>query len=114
MPKKKINDIAKTVAINVQLEAKPDVPFYYVNYMAVGQTIYDFSISVAKLPSLFTPEQLAEVQKGQPITVEPILQLVMPPRVAKGLIVALTDQVRKYESQFGEISIKGPENEKNK
>jgi len=111
---KKKNNIAKTVPINVQLDVKPDVPYYYVNYMAVGQTIYDFSISVAKLPSLLTPEQLSQVQKGKPITVEPTLQLVVPPRVAKGLIVALTDQVRKYESQFGEISTEGPENEKNK
>jgi inner membrane protein involved in colicin E2 resistance len=36
-------------------------------------------------------------KSGQKLPVEPIIQLVMPPLLIDGLILALTDQKAKYE-----------------
>ena len=42
-------------------------------------------------------EQAELVRSGQHIPVEPIIQLVMPPLLIDGLILALIDQKAKYE-----------------
>jgi Protein of unknown function (DUF3467) len=103
----------KQVNIQVKLTANPETPFYYVNFMTVGHNLSDFTLSVVKVPSEYTPEQMELAKKGQPVPLEATLQLVVPPVLAKGLIRALTEQVAKYEEKFGKIKI--PEvKEKNK
>jgi hypothetical protein len=101
MPKK-IKVTSPTIIPNAQVKLlpTPETPFYYVNYISVSHLAYDFTMSVAKLPSIITPDQVAVVQSGQPLVMEPTLQLVIPPTLIKGLIFALTEQVRKYEEQF--------------
>jgi len=110
MAKKKSNRTKKPVSgISTQIRAdvKPDTPSYYVNYMAVNHSPYDFTITAIKLPSHFTPDQIELANKRRPVPVEPILQLVIPPRIIKGLINALSDQCQKFEDRFGAITSKG-------
>ncbi len=87
------------IQARVRLEAKPDTPFYYVNYMAVSHSDFDFTISVTRISTSFTPEQLECAQKGEPVPFEATLQLVVPPMVITGLIKALTEQLQKYEEK---------------
>ena len=110
MPKKKNNGSippAPQITAQIHADVKPDTPFYYVNYMAINHSPYDFTITAIKLPSHLTTDQLEFAKKGQPVSVEPVLQLVIPPRVIKGLIKALTEQCLKYEAQFGPIAAEG-------
>jgi hypothetical protein len=110
MPKKKTNgSIPSTPQISAQIHAdvKPDTPFYYVNYMAINHSPYDFTITAIKLPSHLATDQIESAKKGKPVSIEPVLQLVVPPRVIKGLIKALTEQCRKYEALFGPIPAEG-------
>jgi hypothetical protein len=90
------------MSAQIALDLKPDTPSYYVNYLAVNHTAYEFTLSVAKLPSPFTQEQFEFVKSGKPIPVEPILQLVIPPLVVDGLINALIDQKAKYEETLAQ------------
>ncbi len=81
----------------VQLDVRSDTPSYYVNYVGVSHTPYDFTLSVTKIPSPFTAEQIAIAKSGKPIPIEAIVQLVMPPLLIDGLIKALLDQKEKHE-----------------
>jgi len=114
MVRKKRNNVDQLLTTQVRLDAKTDTPFYYVNYMSVTFASYDFTISVARLPSALSLEQQVDIQKGKTLTFEPTLQLVVPPCVIRGLIDALTEQVAKYESQFGKIITERQGNDKNK
>ncbi len=80
----------------VRWDVKPDTPSYYVNFVGVSHTPYDFTLSVAKIPSPLTEEQAALVNSGNRIPLEPLLQLVIPPLLVDGIIYALTDQKAKY------------------
>jgi hypothetical protein len=82
---------------HLRIDVNSDTPSYYVNFMAVSHTAYDFTLTVTKIPSPFTQEQSALAKSGKQIPVEPILQLVMPPLLIDGLIKALTDQKEKHE-----------------
>ena len=99
--RKRSKKAPKELTAGIRVDVKPDTAFYYVNYMTVSHTPYDFNINVTRIPSSLTPEQIEVARKGQPVPVEATLQLVVPPPVVKGLIRALTDQVQKYEKKFG-------------
>ncbi|MGO8816803.1 MAG: DUF3467 domain-containing protein [Terriglobia bacterium] len=111
--KKESKTVPPTLNVTVRLEAKAETPFYYVNYVSVGHSAYDFIIGATRIPFPLPPEQQELAVKGQPVTLEPMLQLVVPPAVAKGLMKAISDQVGKYEQLFGEIMIPTVGNEKN-
>ncbi len=81
----------------VQLDIRSDTPAYYVNYIAVSHTPYDVTLSVTRIPSPPTPEQVESAKGGKPIHVEAILQIVVAPLLVDGLIKALIDQKGKYE-----------------
>ena len=106
MPKKNAKTVKPVVII---LDAKPDTPFYYVNYMAVSHGQFDFTIGAVRIPPTFTQEQLGSIQKGQPVLIEPTLQLVIPPAVARGLVHALEDQIQKYDNLQKVINEKQPQ-----
>jgi Protein of unknown function (DUF3467) len=93
----------KEVQIKIAIDVKPDTPFYYVNYLAVSHTPYDFSISALKLPSQLTSEQKQYAKRQQPVPMEPTLQLVIPVNLVKGLVRALNTECQKYEARFGKI-----------
>lgn len=104
----------KEIPITVQVDAKPDTPFYYVNYLAVNHSPYDFTISALRLPSQLAPEQKLYARKSEPVPMEPTLQLIIPTHIIKGLIRALSIQCNKYEAKYGTIPFKEEEgHEKN-
>ena len=80
------------VSAQIDWDIKPDTPSYYVNYISVSHSPYEFTLSVAKIPSPLTHEQAEFAKNGQKIPVEPTLQLLIPPLVVDGLINALIDQ----------------------
>jgi hypothetical protein len=85
------------LSAQIRLEVKSDTPSYYVNFIAVSHTPYDFTLSAVKMPSPLAQEQIELAQSGSQIPVEPILQLVIPPLLIDGLIDALIDQKAKHE-----------------
>ncbi len=105
--------VEQSVKVNIKLEAKPETPFYYVNCISVGHSAFDFTIGVTRVPIPLSSEQTVSAKRGESIILEPTLQLVAAPWVIKNLIEALTDQLSKYEEQFGKITIQMPRNEKN-
>jgi hypothetical protein len=81
----------------IQLENRPDTPFYYANYVAVSHSPYEFTLSVAKVPNPLTRELMEFVSAGKAIPVEPTLQIIIPTLLVEGLIKALIDQKQKQE-----------------
>lgn len=117
MAKKKGNNarqVPKTVEVRIHPDVRPDTPFYYVNYVSVSHTPFDFTLSVLRVPSPLTQEQMAFAQDGKPVPVEPVLQVVIPPPVIKALIGALSEQYRKYEAEMGNTISGVRDNEKRK
>ena len=87
----------------VQVVHPESLTAYYSNYVEVAHSEYEFSLSFSKLPSKLRPQQLLDVQAGQPLVLEPQLLIDVPTRLVKGLIRALELQVEKYEARFGEL-----------
>jgi hypothetical protein len=101
--KKTVAKESSPVVAAVKLEVRSDTPTYYVNYIGIAHTPYDFTLAVARIPAQLSSEQLEHARRGEPIPVDPILQLVVPPLVVDGLITALTAQ----REAFREMSEKG-------
>ena len=95
--------ISNSLSVRIQPDPKPDTPSYYVNYAAVTHSEYDFVVTVLRIPAQLTPEQTELAKKGSAVPVEPILQLIVPPRLIDGLIGALNVQKEKYEREHGPI-----------
>jgi hypothetical protein len=93
----------KEIQIRIEIDAKPETPFYYVNYLAVSHTHYDFTISALKLPSQLSIEQKEYAKRQEPVPLEPTLQLIIPVNLVNGLIRALSTECQKYEAKFGTI-----------
>jgi hypothetical protein len=90
-------------AIQIKPDPKPDTPSYYINYASVAHSDYEFSLAVLRVPTPLTAEQTESARKGEPVLIEPILQLVIPPKLVDGLINALSIQKDIYESENGPI-----------
>jgi len=82
---------------NVQLDVKLDTPNYYSNFVFVSHTPYDLTLSFGKVPSPPTAEHIAAAKAGEPIILEAILQITMPPLLLDGLINALNEQKIKQQ-----------------
>jgi len=103
MPKRAAkNQQVQEVTAQVRLDMKPDTPSYYVNYIAVSHSAYEFTLSATKMPSPLTQEQLELAKSGQQIPLEPIVQLVIPPLLIDGLMKALVDQKARYEKTLAQ------------
>ena len=103
-PKKAINEsLPARLPVRIQPDPKPDTPSYYVNFAAVSHSEYDFMVTLLRVPTQLTPEQTELAKKGSAVPVEPILQLIVPPRLVKGLITALSVQKENYEREYGPI-----------
>lgn len=94
---------SKPVPVTIQPDIKPETPTYYINFASVAHTEFDFLLSVIRIAPQFTLDQIASAEAGKPIMIEPLLQLIIPPRLIEGLIAALTTQKEKYEQKCGQI-----------
>ena len=91
------------IRVTIRPDPKPDTPSYYVNHASVSHSEYDFIMSVLRVPEQLTLDQAELAKAGQPIPVEPILQIIFPPRLIDGLIKALIIQKDNYEQENGPI-----------
>lgn len=85
-------EAVKEMTAQVRLDVRADTPSYYANFVLVSHTPYDFTLSVAKIPSPPTAEQTEAVKSGGALPVEAMLQIVIPSLLVEGLIKALTIQ----------------------
>jgi hypothetical protein len=87
-------DGKKQVQIQIQLDDTV-AQGMYVNLALVNHTETEFTVDVMYLQ----PQQpLAKVRS----------RLISSPKHTKRLLVALQDNVRRYEERFGEIDLSGP------
>ena len=101
--KTKREPLPDRISIKIVPDPKLDTPSYYINYAAVAHSQYEFLLSVLRTPAQLSPEQIELAKKGSAVPVEPILQLIIPPRLIDGLIKALSTQKEKYERENGPI-----------
>jgi len=101
--KTKAGALPDRIPIKIRVDPKPDTPSYYINYAVVTHSEFDFLISVLRIPAQLTSEQTVLAKKGSAMPIEPILQLIVPPRLVDGLIKALNVQKEKYEREHGPI-----------
>ena len=87
----------REITVRVTLDPDTEAPTYYVNYAEVSHNQYEIGISVARLPTKFSNEQLSKIRESKQIQYKPLLQLVLPPAVIPGLIEALRSQLALYE-----------------
>jgi hypothetical protein len=92
----------ESLSAQIQWDVKSDTPSYYVNFVGVSHSPYDFTLSAAKISTPLTQEQTALAKSGQQIPMEPLIQLVIPPLLIDGLINALIDQKAKHEKTVAE------------
>ena len=76
------------------LELPEDLEAQYVNFVRIAHTASEFILDYALLlPGVVKPEVNS--------------RLVMSPTAAKLFLRALTENLKRYETNFGEISIPG-------
>ena len=71
----------------------------YSNYVAISHTGLDFTLSFLDVPPP-TKEQVQLAAKNQEIPVPLQCQVVLPNEVIPALIVALQEQLKKYEKNL--------------
>jgi hypothetical protein len=104
---------AKAAPVNPEMTLRPtldgsDAPFYYSNFMEVTRSINDFSIFSARLPAKLSAAQREGASKTGMLEMPADLQISFSPRVAVGLVKALTKQIEDYEKAHGPITKEKP------
>lgn len=80
----------------LQIQLRPEMAEgKYSNIAMIGHTPNDFLIDF-----IFAAPGMPQA----PV----VSRVIMSPENAKKLLLALTDNVKKYEAQFGEIQFRGP------
>lgn len=92
----------KKIEVKIAPHVTENTPSYYCNYVSVIHSRYDFTLMLAKLPTMLKPEQLALGGKDV-LPVEAALEVVISPKLISPLIEALRTQKDRYEAQFGKI-----------
>ena len=103
MPRKTKKAEEKLTQIQFVTEATESTGQYYANFASVAHTPYDFSLTFAKVVAPPTSEQVATAKAGNPVKIEPLMQIIIPVRLIQGLTEALITQKKKYEQSFGAI-----------
>ncbi|SRR5258708_512517 len=102
-PAKKEPQPTPMLTAKIAFKDVKDIPSYYIDNIEVSMGMHDFALTVGKLPSRFSAEDLRAATETNVVFVEPILQLFVPPTLFPGLIRALTIQKDAYEKLRGEI-----------
>jgi len=89
--------------VKVVMAIGSDVPSYYINHAEISNSPHEFTMTVGKISTRFSPAQKQAVIDTGEVPVEPILQLIIPPTFLPALIGALEKQRGTYESAFGPI-----------
>ena len=100
--------VTSKVHVTIKLRDISEVPTYYVNYLDVGHSAYEFAITAAKAPTRLDDATRSQLAKDGVLELEPLLQLLVPPKVIPGLIDALVKQLTAYGQVFPETSNLSP------
>lgn len=95
--------IAERLQIQFSPEITDNVGVYYSNHVRVGHSEHEFTLIFFQSPPILKPEQLELAKKGEPIPLEPLVQILLPVKVGARLIKALISQKEKFEEAFGSL-----------
>ena len=91
------------VTVTAVMGASADLPFYYVNHIEISHSHYEFALTAGRAPAKLTEHNLREINEFHRLTIEPVIQLLIPPTVIPALIRALTIQQESYETTHGKL-----------
>jgi hypothetical protein len=86
--------------LGIRLEPLEGVPVYYVNFVEVGNSPQDFTLTCGRMPGKFTSAKIEEIKTIGAVVIEPEVQIIIPPAVVPGLIRALSVQKESYEETY--------------
>jgi hypothetical protein len=100
--------VAKPVAITVALE--PNGEQFYANFAEVTTGQHEFQISFALVPTKPTAKGIEAMKTGV-LSLDAMVQVMVPPTLIPGLIRALTTTKEQHEAMVGPIKELGVPNE---
>jgi hypothetical protein len=92
-------DIPTAVQVKVGLEVPDGTPSYYLNYIEINHSKWDFCLIGAKLPAKYSAAKIAEMQAGGVLALPAEVTINFPSTLIVGLIRALTIQKELYEKE---------------
>jgi hypothetical protein len=95
-----------TTVLDREVTRSPDFVSIYTNDVQVQTSAWDLRLILGEITGFPTAES------PRP-TVRQLAELRMSPQLAKSLIMIMIEQLRAYETTFGQIPIRGP-NQKSK
>jgi hypothetical protein len=94
---------SKAMQVRAVITVGEGIPSYYINHLEVSQTQHEFTLSVGKVPSRFALDKQQAIAESGVLEVEAILQLLIPPTLAPGIIKALQIQLAQFEKMHGKV-----------
>lgn len=91
------------LVLRIVVEATQDTPTYYVNHAEIALGAHELAIWFARLPTKPSRDETEAARASGEIVVEPEFQILVPPTLLPGLIVALQQTQDNYETIFGPI-----------
>jgi hypothetical protein len=88
------------VGVTIAVDVPDGVPSYYVNWIEISHTKWDFCIIGATMPARHNQSKIAELKATRVLTLNADVQLIIPPTLLPGLISALTIQKEKFEKEM--------------
>jgi hypothetical protein len=90
-------------AVKVVVDDDEDVGSIYVNFAEVAHAQHELTAYFVQIPTKLSLEaREAALASGQ-LRLRPIVNLILPPTLARGLVRALTLQIDAYERRYGPI-----------
>lgn len=96
----KENGNNKTLSFRVVTDVVEETPTYYVNYIEVASSQFEFALIGCKLPTKMSESRLAQARETGVIRVEPEVQMLLPVSIIDRLIEALQKQKAMYEANY--------------
>jgi hypothetical protein len=96
-------EVPVKVQVKVEIDFSAELGSHYVNHAEVGNTRHEFFILCGRLPAKLSPEQKRLAKEKGSFSIDPVVQLTVPPTLIPGLIQARMEQKIKYEKAFGKI-----------
>ena len=102
---------APSAPIGLKVALEPSGDQFYANFAEVAAAQHEFQISFALVPAKLTAEKIETIKNGSPLSVDAIVQIMLPPTIIPGLIRALTITKEQFEAIAGPIKDAGIPNE---
>jgi hypothetical protein len=89
--------------VKIGIAISENTPVFYANHFEVGHSKTEFMLNVARFPPKPTMRQMAEIEEGGAFIIEPEVQILFAPEVARSLVEVLQQQIESYESNIAKI-----------